>query len=203
MPSQIYDGFKGFHCKGILPETVSLPPRMRNIKSNIIKPQLTSIIVNWINKKVHRTRSNSRYKFNLVYRGSCDGIDNYSFKSKCKGQVASLVLIKTHQSDEIIGGYSSIGFNPIGKINCDGVLFYYSSDNFIFSFENGEDTKNMKISRVLNHYKAMLVHNNNGFNFGQGSLCMIDQNLYLSNDNNYYENHLNTESVYTIEEIET
>ncbi|CAB5388818.1 unnamed protein product [Rhizophagus irregularis] len=55
----------------------------------------------------------SRYKFNTIYRGSIDGINNKSFKNKCKGQVESLVLIKVNYSNKIFGGYSSIGFNSI------------------------------------------------------------------------------------------
>ncbi|CAB4378182.1 unnamed protein product [Rhizophagus irregularis] len=65
------------------------------------------------------------------------------------------------------------------------------------------DTHNMKISRVINSSKAILDYYDNGFNFGQGSLCMKYQNLYVNNRNGIYENNLNTDIVYTIEEIET
>ncbi|CAB5329971.1 unnamed protein product [Rhizophagus irregularis] len=66
-----------------------------------------------------------------------------------------------------------------------------------------ENTHNMKISRVINSSKAILDYYDNGFNFGQGSLCMKYQNLYVNNRNGIYENNLNTDIVYTIEEIET
>ncbi|PKC74060.1 hypothetical protein RhiirA1_409766 [Rhizophagus irregularis] len=60
----------------------------------------------------------------------------------------------------------------------------------------------MKISRVVNHSKAILDYTA-GFNFGRSSLCMSDQNLYLSNYYGNYENNLNTNTIYNIEEIET
>ncbi|PKY53581.1 hypothetical protein RhiirA4_447662 [Rhizophagus irregularis] len=66
-----------------------------------------------------------------------------------------------------------------------------------------KDTQNMKISRVIDSSKAILDYYDNGFNFGQGSLCMKYQNLYVNNRNGIYENNLNTDIVYTIEEIET
>jgi hypothetical protein len=52
-----------------------------------------------------------------------------------------LVLVKK-KSTEIYGGYN----NPIGFTNSNRK--YPASDSFIFSFENGEDIQNMKISRV-------------------------------------------------------
>ncbi|GES87737.1 hypothetical protein GLOIN_2v1762905 [Rhizophagus clarus] len=80
-------------------------------------------------------------KFKLIYRGIHDGINDESFKKKCKGRVASLVLIKVKNTNKIFGGYSSIGFNPSGS---DLVL------------ENSNDIKNMKINHVLDHDRAIL-----------------------------------------------
>src|SRR3989442_1526953 len=75
-------------------------------------------ISNWIDQKhpmLIRTEKDPSYNFNLIYRGSRDGIDNKSFKNKCKGQIASLVLIKVKHTGEIYGGYSSIGFSSLGN----------------------------------------------------------------------------------------
>ncbi|GBC29675.2 hypothetical protein GLOIN_2v1771315 [Rhizophagus irregularis DAOM 181602=DAOM 197198] len=131
-----------------------------------------------------------------------------SFKNKCKGQVDSLVLVKVKQASKIFGGYSSIGFNSIGdsllRIYNGRQRFYYSSDNFIFSFENEEDTQNMKISRVIKYDKAIYDYYTIGFNFGFNSLYINDcQHLQAYNLYHYYENNINTEMVYNIEEIET
>ncbi|PKY59888.1 hypothetical protein RhiirA4_430734 [Rhizophagus irregularis] len=129
------------------------------------------------------------------------------FKNICKGEVKSLVLIKVKHTNEIFGGYSSIGFNSIGdrllRNEYNGYRFYYSSDNFIFSFENDEDTQNMKISRVINYDKAISICNQYGFSFGKNSLNMCGNMLLVDNANNIYEDNVNTNSEYYIEEIET
>ncbi|GBC04322.1 hypothetical protein RclHR1_05610009 [Rhizophagus clarus] len=182
------------------------------IDSKIIKPKLANLISNWIDKKnpllVRTEKKNPLYKFDLIYRSNCDGfgLDINSFKNKCKGQMAILVLIKVQNSDKIFGGYTSIGFNSIENnfsIDILGFKWYNSSDNFIFSFENNEDMKNMKISRVVNNSKAILEYINTGFNFGWDSLYMEGQNLYIYNRYGDYENNLQLEgNTYEVEEFE-
>ncbi|CAB4385826.1 unnamed protein product [Rhizophagus irregularis] len=143
-----------------------------------------------------------RYEFYLDYRGSIDGISRNSFVNKCKGPLERLVLIKVKQSGKIFGGYSSIGFNSIGDGFRDLQQFYNSSDNFIFSFENSEDTQNMKISRVKDHNKAICC-DGTGFKFGLDSLFMYeDQYICARNRSHAYEDNLNTNEIFKIEEIE-
>ncbi|PKK75271.1 hypothetical protein RhiirC2_708251 [Rhizophagus irregularis] len=121
----------------------------------------------------------------------------------------SLVLIKVKHTNQIFGGYSSIGFNSIGdnvpSLNgFNNSKYYYSSDNFIFSFKNDKDTQNMKISRVRNYDKAIYDYHGTGFGFGFDSLFMYhNQCLYAKNYSRSYENNLNTDLIYEIEEIET
>jgi hypothetical protein len=209
IPDHIYEVIEKFHNENILPKTTILPPRIGGkIESNIIKPILSKIITNWIDKKniiYIRTRNDPLYKFKLIYCGSRDGISNNSFRRKCKGQIASLILIKVKESNKIFGGYSSIGFSSLGNgYNANnGLRYYTSSNNFIFSFEDSNDTQNMKISRVVNKYQAILDTGNSGVNFGQGSLCMMNDRLLLNNRGGNYEKSLNTSTIYIIEEIET
>ncbi|CAB4446053.1 unnamed protein product [Rhizophagus irregularis] len=211
IPNQIYKEIESFYykdTKDTLPTTLNLSPRIGKLDSKIIEPKLAKIIINWIDKKNFFT---SCYKFDLIYRGSIDGISTESFKNKCKGQVESLVLIKTKQTNKIFGGYSSIGFHSIGENvpNFDGFdnsKYYYSSDNFIFSFESSKDTENMKLSRVINYDKAIYDYDETGFDFGFDSLFMAPLNgykLYANNNSHNYGNNLNTEEIYGIEEIET
>ncbi|EXX76607.1 uncharacterized protein OCT59_012291 [Rhizophagus irregularis] len=208
IPNHIYEEIEEFYYKDALPKTTILPPRtgysfeIGKIESNIIKPILAKLIVNWIG-------NDQLYRFKLIYRGSRDGISNKSFREKCKGRVASLVLIKVKDTNKVFGGYSSIGFCSLGNdftlINSDDYhdfRFYNSSDNFIFSFENSEDTRHMKISRVVNKSQAILDIDRSGFNFGWGSLSMNNINLHANNHSNNYENNLKTDTVYTIKEIE-
>ncbi|CAB4385827.1 unnamed protein product [Rhizophagus irregularis] len=211
IPNQIYEEIEEFYNRGIHPKINTLPPRIGKFDSKIIKPKLAKIIIKWINKEDFWI---SRYKFNLIYRGSIDGISNEIFKNKCKGRVESLVLIKVKQKNKIFGGYSNIGFNSIEDNNNNIIMssfygnefskFYYSSNNFIFSFENDENNnQNMKLSRVINYDKAIYDFHGTGFDFGFNSLFMYKDQLYANNDNNNYENNLNTKEVYDIEEIET
>ncbi|CAB4431960.1 unnamed protein product [Rhizophagus irregularis] len=199
IPNQIYEEIEEFYNKGTTPKII-LPPRFN---SKIIKPKLAKIILKWINKEDWI----SRYKFIPIYRGSIDGISNKSFKNKCKGQVGSLVLIKVNYSNKIFGGYSSIGFNSIEdsllRIYNDNHRFYHSSNNFIFSFENDEDTQNMKISRVINYDKAIYDQPHNGFNFGYNAFFMTENHCIINNYSCNYENNIRTETIYSIEEIET
>jgi hypothetical protein len=214
IPGHIYEEIEEFYYKDTLQKTTILPPRtglptrMGNFKSNIIKPELVNIIANWIDKKdsmFTRTSKDPLYEFTLIYRGSRDGINNESFKYKCNGRVASLVLIKAQQSKKIFGGYSSIGLSSLGD-DClieGNIRYCYSLDNFIFSFENSEDIQNMKIGRVINYFKAMLEYSDHGFNFGWGSFGMTDQTFQVNNRYNY-ENILDDIEISgTIEEIET
>ncbi|CAB4433088.1 unnamed protein product [Rhizophagus irregularis] len=208
IPNHIYEEIEEFYYKDALPKTTILPPRtgysfeIGKIESNIIKPILAKLIVNWIG-------NDQLYRFKLIYRGSRDGISNKSFREKCKGRVASLVLIKVKDTNKVFGGYSSIGFCSLGNdftlINNDDYhdfRFYNSLDNFIFSFENSEDIRHMKISRVVNKSQAILDIDRSGFNFGWGSLSMNNINLHVNNHSNNYENNLKTDTVYTIKEIE-
>ncbi|GET02563.1 hypothetical protein GLOIN_2v1870949 [Rhizophagus clarus] len=170
IPKHIYKEIEKFYYKDSLLKTTILPPRigftgMGKFDSSIIKSKLVKRIINWIDKKdtmYIRTRNDPLYKLNLIYRGSQDGISNRSFREKC----------------------ISLGEDYIVE---DGFRFYSSSDNFIFPFEDSEDTQNMKISRVVNKNMAILSSDNGGFNFGWGSLCMSDKRLSLNNNSNSYE----------------
>uniref|UniRef100_U9UI17 Btb/poz domain-containing protein 19-like n=1 Tax=Rhizophagus irregularis (strain DAOM 181602 / DAOM 197198 / MUCL 43194) TaxID=747089 RepID=U9UI17_RHIID len=153
IPNDIYEEIEEFYIKGTLPKTITLPPRDR-IESNIIKPHLISIIINWIDKKDEdfiRDNNDSLYKFELIYQGSRDGISNESFKNKCNLQEPILVLIKCQDSQKIIGGYTPVGFYHFVEDveDIDDIDYYdrfiFSTDSFIFHFEEDED---MKLSRI-------------------------------------------------------
>ena len=62
----------------------------------------------------------------------------------------------------------------------------------------------MKISRVVNYDKAIYDCSTTGFDFGFNSLFMHnDKYLYVNNDDDNYEDNLNSDKIYIIEEIET
>ncbi|GBC02514.1 hypothetical protein RclHR1_04660007 [Rhizophagus clarus] len=220
IPNQIYEEIEEFYDKGTFPKITTLPPRIGNCDSKIIKPKLLKIIIKWIIKEDFWI---SRYKFDLIYRGSVDGINIETIKNKCKGQMEGLVLIKIKDSNKIFGGYSSIGFHSIGNnvqnfsigSSLNNSKYYYSQDNFIFSFENDEDNQNMKISRVINYGEAIYDYFDTVFDFGFDSFFVSENDyvddlysLYIYNYNDNYENNISIISanesgeVYDIEEIE-
>ncbi|RIA86311.1 hypothetical protein C1645_829459 [Glomus cerebriforme] len=172
IPTNIYEEAMEFHMKGTLSEitTIFLPARVGiiPIESRIIKPKLAYIISNWIDKKnakAVRNKNNLRYRFNLLYRSSRDGLDINTIHSKCSEQNTYLILIK-QQSPVQNKTSQNIDLNAVSQEeplqNLTKIYGEYSThtakvgqcinttENFIFSFENDNDIKNMKISR-MNH----------------------------------------------------
>jgi len=160
-----------------------------------------TIITNWIDRNDTNVRSfNNKYKFNLIYSKSRDGFDCITFHNKCNQKGPFIVLIKI-QSKKIYGGY-----NPIGYASRKGE-WLTTSDSFIFSFENDQDTHNMKIGRVINPNYS-IYENYNGPLFSFGGYLYIDgndkSNLYLYNSRNYNNilDNTNTCTCLPIEKIE-
>ncbi|RIA83943.1 hypothetical protein C1645_833032 [Glomus cerebriforme] len=209
IPNHIYEEIEKFYIKGTLPRTTNLSPRTGMIQSKIIKPKLSSIIINWINEKDCNHINNSFYSFNLFYYKSHDG--NNNIRNRCTEQEgAILILIKTKCLIKIFGGYNPVGWS--NKNQC----FISTNKSFIFSFENDEDTKNMKISRVTKPSYAIYNYSNydewggwkdmDDINFGKGDLKLKNDYLSLSYSGNYEK--LNKDGseyrneAYEVEEIE-
>jgi len=203
IPNHIYEEVEEFYFKGTLPKTTTLPPRtgiIKKIESNIIKPKLSSIIINWIERKnpnYNRNKKDTVYNFNLIYRKSRDG--NINIRDRFGGQGAILILVQTKCSDKIFGGYNPIGwvvrdrynngpyYNNYGGNFSYGYSGYLSTaESFIFSFENNSDTKNMKISRVVNSAYAIYDYPGiSGVNFGRNDLALENDYLTLTYSGDY------------------
>ncbi|EXX50601.1 uncharacterized protein OCT59_006005 [Rhizophagus irregularis] len=194
IPHHIYEEAMEFYMKNTSPKTTTLPPRSGNarIESKLIKPKLTNIIAGWIERKNGKNRSlNKKYKFDLLYRSSQDGNYVNTFRNKCNNQGPCLVLVKHQQSAKIYGGYNPLGFTHDEQWDDQ---WLYTSESFIFSFENSEDIQNMKIGRVNNSSYAIYEYYNTGFNFGS-VLYMSGQLIYFNNSG-YYKNVNNVLSPY-------
>jgi len=188
IPRQIYDETLSYLLKGTLPKTLNMVSRV--ISSSIIKPCLAKIIANWVDRNDSKILSrNNKYEFNLVYKKSRDGFDYMKLYEKCNRQGPFIVLIKV-QSNKIYGGYNPIGYALRRN------QWLATPDSFIFSFENDQDVRNMKIGRVINHPRA--IYENCAsipyfLNFGGHLYIPVCQNykgrylnnLYLDNYNNY------------------
>ncbi|CAI2185649.1 9168_t:CDS:2 [Funneliformis geosporum] len=185
-----------YHYKKSFKTTI-LPTRVANLESSIIRPKLATIISNWIEKNDSNIfSSNNKYRFDLIYSNTRDGFDCQTFNTKCNGQGPFVVLIKV-QSKEIFGGYNSIGYElRNGKWLC-------SSDNFIFSFENDQDSRNMKLGRVIHANRSHYEHCDEYFiNFGDSLYIEERQKLYLRKNGNYINIRNNVSCTMPIEEIE-
>ncbi|RIA86309.1 hypothetical protein C1645_829457, partial [Glomus cerebriforme] len=188
IPHHIYEEVTEFYYKNTLPKTTTLPPRVEKIRieSNLIKSKLANIIAGWIERKDGKNiKLEKKYKFDLLYRSSRDGINTNTFRAKCNNQGPCLVLVKNQQSTKIYGGYNPLTFINPGQY---GNQYYNTTESFIFSFENSEDIRNMKISRVNINYAnyAISEYYGDGFNFGD-TFYMSGQCIYFSNSG-YYDN---------------
>ncbi|CAI2166148.1 17302_t:CDS:2 [Funneliformis geosporum] len=139
IPCDTYEELAKFYYKKTFPKSIISPPRLRRIQSKIINPELTYIIARWIerNNESHLLLR-KKYKFELLYRGTRDDI----FRTKYSNHGPCLVLFKQHKSPVIYGEYNPLKFVP-------GNRWYSEKNSFIFSFENDQDTTNMRISRLL------------------------------------------------------
>ncbi|PKK72425.1 BTB-domain-containing protein [Rhizophagus irregularis] len=223
IPNNICEEIEEYYFKGTLPKTATLPPRtgFQKIESIIIKPKLTRIIINWIERKdsnYNRNKKDVVFNFDLIYRRSRDGKN--IIRKRCAGKGAVLILIKVKYSEKIFGGYNPIGWDDADK-KYNRKNFHYpkqfnqylsTTESFIFSFKNNEDIKNMEISRVVNSSYAIFNYLGNGINFGGGDLALENDRLSLSYTG-YYEclNRNNDEFLmnsnyyrdqYEVEEIE-
>jgi len=97
IPHYTYEELSEFYYKNTLPRFATLQPRGAKIQieSKLIKPRLVCTIACWIERINERNLSFKRkYKFDLLYRSSRDGIDTGTFRSNCNDQGQCLVLVK-------------------------------------------------------------------------------------------------------------
>ncbi len=200
IPHHIYEEIVEYHYLNTLPKTTTLLPRS-GIESKLIKPKLVYIITDWIERKDETRSSRKRkYWFELIYRSSRDWLNTNEFRNKCNNHGPCLVLVKQQSSTKIYGGY-----NPLNFMHTGG-YWYSTSESFIFSFENDNDTTNMQISRIKSSYTNYAIYEccnqcNRGFNFGD-TFYMIGKNVILNYSGYYDENVINQSTNYITEEIE-
>ncbi|CAG8448182.1 4512_t:CDS:2 [Funneliformis mosseae] len=198
LPHQIFEEAMEFYMKQTLPKTTALASRKTPI-------------------------FDKRYKFELLYRSSRDGLNDQSFGKMCNVQDPFIVLVKQKSSEKIYGGYNPLGFRNGSKC--------FASESFIFSFANDKDITNMNVchlkypplrekckrtgwpydnySKVTRRYDTeddecdYTDDNTNRFNFGN-TFYMNGQYVYLIKNSGFYDvNFTNsTKTKFIPEEIE-
>ncbi|EXX68381.1 BTB/POZ protein [Rhizophagus irregularis DAOM 181602=DAOM 197198] len=108
----LFEDIISFHLTNTQPKENILPPRCgKIIDSTIIKLKHAVVLAKWIRRKDANERiSKNKCNFNLIYRGSRDGFDLNTIRSKCNGQGACILVIKIRENGAIIGGYNPLGW---------------------------------------------------------------------------------------------
>ncbi|PKB94265.1 hypothetical protein RhiirA5_507662 [Rhizophagus irregularis] len=208
LPEAIFEDIVSFHFADTQPEN-RLPLRNGKlpVDSIIIKPKHAAILANWTQRKDANVKiPKDKYNFNLIYRGSRDGLDINTMRSNCNGQGATILVIKVKENGTIIGGYNPNGWPyQTGYNNGYYNNNYYwnnTTESFIFSLGDGKDSKEVKISRVTNGNCAIYEHYrvNTALNFGNSDLIINGANGTCNKAN--YESNIMDINNFSIEEME-
>ncbi|GBC09334.1 hypothetical protein RclHR1_08780005 [Rhizophagus clarus] len=95
-------------CKSIEPS--GKLETCKNIESNIIAIKHADLISKWIDRIDITNNSTSTYEFKLILRGTRDGFEK--FHEVCDAKPRTLTIIKVKDSEEILGGYNPIQWDP-------------------------------------------------------------------------------------------
>src|SRR5260364_312653 len=151
--------------------TTQLPPRKSiSIPSSIINLEHAVEISSWIDRRsTTYDITEIPYEFKLLLRGSRDGFDGKTFHKLCDNIPGLIVIIKVENSNEILGGYNTLGW----KSTNNG--FIKASGSFIFSLKN-ENIKESILSRVNDQSNAIYYDQSFGpwfFDFGNMILMAL------------------------------
>ncbi|GES96345.1 carbohydrate-binding module family 13 protein [Rhizophagus clarus] len=169
-------------------------PRTGVIDSNIITNQHAELISKWVDKLNITDKPASLYKFNLLYRQSCDGFDISKFHEACDDQLRTVTIAKMKGRNKILGGY-----NPVEWKSVNG--YSATEDSFIFSFEDNS-IENYILSRVVNGNCAIWNGYNYGPYFGSYDLVFYGNSHNFSMIREYEKKIIDTESNFSVEECE-
>ena len=176
--------------------TKVLPPR------SILRSNHFNLISYWIDNGQEVLPS--QHEFNLLLRGSRDGFDINTMRNKCNGQGACIAVIKVKESGIIIGGYNPLGWNYYsgGYYRNNHDYWGSTTESFIFSLDDGNDLKKVKISRVTDNNCAIYeAYNTNiALNFGNSDLVINGTNGTCNQK--YYESNILDTNNFSIEEME-
>ncbi|RHZ44696.1 hypothetical protein Glove_712g15 [Diversispora epigaea] len=160
------------------PKPVILAKRLQ-FNSAIIRPCHAALLSSWIDRLGQKRYLYEEipYRFKLLVRGSRDGFDSNTFHERCNEKGKTIVIMKIHDTGEVIGGYS-----PIMWKTKEG--YWNTEDSFLFTFgQRGmvEDAKLSRVSRQRSYYAIRF----NGKDYGP---CFGDKDLSMKGNFNQKEN---------------
>ncbi|RGB27271.1 hypothetical protein C1646_819872 [Rhizophagus diaphanus] len=210
LKGQLYEDLLNSHLDPDSEPTnnISLP---RNIKNDeIIDSKIVNNlnIISTISRRIDKIGNNNKfdhlrelylpYKFQLLLRGSRDGFTPNKFHKLCNGLHNTVTFIKVKETEEILGGYNPIKWEP----SCLGK----TKDSFIFSFKNNL-IKDVIISNVVDTNFALSFYTTHGPYFGNDIIIFSSNGGTNYNFSccrkNYYEKKIrDSEDQFSIEDYE-
>ncbi|RIB30618.1 hypothetical protein C2G38_2152060 [Gigaspora rosea] len=119
------------------------------------------------------------YRFRLLYRGSRDGFSCKSFHELCDHLISTVVVIKTANKNEILGG-----FNPLSWSSDNQMKWLRTPLSFIFSLK-----PNSILSRTIGEGSAIGCYFDNGPVFGHDFfMTKYDRTWHYNGAGICYEN---------------
>lgn len=134
------DLLRFYMIPGYKPEYKTLQRRI--VDSVIINRNHVKLFANWIDKRNNWNVGNNNeainYKFNLLYRASRDGNTIAEIRKKCNNNGATIIVIKIKDSEQVVGGYSPIGWDSSDTYNS-------SANSFTFAIQNRKNIQTEKL----------------------------------------------------------
>ncbi|CAG8725222.1 7651_t:CDS:1, partial [Acaulospora morrowiae] len=145
-----------------LPSRNVTPLQQIRISSKIITTEQAAKIISWIDGETSFGISEYSYEFNLILASDNNSFFD-SFWDLCVNKVDLILIVKTFETGEILGGY-----NPVGYIKpaSSGYTKIKAKNSFIFSLEDGRSINKSVISRAKNENEAVIIISRKNFGFG-------------------------------------
>ncbi|GBC09491.1 hypothetical protein RclHR1_08900005 [Rhizophagus clarus] len=165
-----------------------------DIDSKIITPSHAFLLGNLI--KMANGNQNCTFEFQLLVRGSRDGFTIKNFHKHCDEKGSTITVANIKNSNEIVGGYNPLDWNP----KCETSK---TKESFIFSLDKKELEKFI-FSKVVNEDHA--IYRNRGPDFGEKTsdlrLLEGDAKKGQCHKNSYGKLIRQTEGTFDIEDYE-
>ncbi|CAG8459673.1 14929_t:CDS:2, partial [Acaulospora colombiana] len=170
LPVHMLEDSMRYHLKPSCPPQPVVFAKRLQFDSALIRPCHAALLSSWIDRLGQKRYLYEEipYRFQLLIRGTRDGFDSSTFHERCDDKGKTVVVMKIHDTGEIIGGFS-----PITWMVRDG--YWNTEDSFIFTFGHRgaiEDAKLSRVSRQRSYYAIRF----NGMEYGP---CFGDRDLSM------------------------
>ncbi|CAG8504089.1 9502_t:CDS:2 [Paraglomus brasilianum] len=200
LPRDLKDDIKLHHFAGQPPlKTPLLPSRVpaKTVDSILIDSNQIALIASWVDRKDTKDFQYAfrtiPYHFDLLLRGSRDGMQIQNFREKCNEKSNLVVVIKT-SNGQLIGGY-----NPLHWSSSNA--YHETNSSFIFSLGDGAGSGKVILSRVADHTCAICDPSSKFLNvgFGCGDLLIFQGKCRR---NSYAREIIKDSECFTLEDYE-